>query len=208
AGRGGGARPGRVLVGGGVGRVRGRAADEDMFGDARRLAGIAVSDAIDSHGIWSAIGPVQTTDPGSRCVEETRPARHDKDRITATDRLELDGVLTKTAFTGINDLFQLRYDRLWSAVVNWVDSYRLSAHPVWVERERRFDCRLAFGASPLDQQEVATGIHASRARLHCKAVEQLGKRWRRYISQRKDRNAVTRLRPPDFAIDVAGANGF
>ena len=86
--------------------------------------------------------------------------------------LEFYDILTESAFLGIQYLLQFGDDGLRIAILNGKNSDRLPAHPIDIETKRRLDGGTTFWPAALNEQDIARGVDANRARFGGKAVEQ------------------------------------
>src|ERR1700757_5178396 len=102
-----------------------------------------------------AVRTIETLDPGRSGLQQCRLFSDPHDRVEPGHRLKLDHILAQAILAGVHDLFELGDDGFGSTVDDRVDSDRLTAQPVDVKAQSRFDCGATLRAGTLDQKKVA-----------------------------------------------------
>ena len=171
------AAPGNELVRGRLQRAAG-IADEHVVEQCRRLARVAVMHPIDPDAGAGAAGFIEPPDPRRHSAQIFRFPADDQNGVLTADRLQLDHALAQAAVAAIDDVVELRNDRLGCAVDQWVDPNRLAPHPIGIEAQHGIHGGAAVGGVALDDDEIARRIGPNRARLGGEIFEQPGQRRR------------------------------
>ncbi len=157
-------------------------------GDGLRLG---ILQLVDLDAARAGVAAVEPRHPFAHEVDPAARAGHGQHGVGAGHRLELDGALRHATLAGVDDVVELRDDRVGRGIGHREDGDRFGAHPVDVDRRGGFDGGAALGGRAGDDDEVGAGVGLDRARAAAEAFQQLAEIGGRHVARRDDGGAVS-----------------